>query len=112
MAMGILTKANLVEIGSHADRLVRLNARGLAAQQYALNLLAAVESCWLEHFGESAVQRLRQLLENLVVDPRGSALLLEGLKPYPGNWRASSRSLQTLPHFPMVLHRGGYPDGS
>jgi hypothetical protein len=38
--------------------------------------------------------------------------LFGGLEPYPDNWRASIRRPGTLPHFPMVLHRGGYPDGS
>jgi methyltransferase (TIGR00027 family) len=36
----------------------------------------------------------------------------QGLDPYPDNWRASVRRPVTLPHYPMVLHRGGYPDGS
>ena len=35
-----------------------------------------------------------------------------GLEPYPDNWRAQVRRPETLPHYPMVLHRGGYPDGS
>jgi hypothetical protein len=39
-------------------------------------------------------------------------VLFGGLEPYPDNWRASVRWSATLPHFPMVLHRGGYPDGS
>ena len=45
---------------------------------------------------------------------RNAALpvLFGGLEPYPDNWRASVRRPATLPHFPMVLHRGGYPDGS
>jgi hypothetical protein len=38
--------------------------------------------------------------------------LLAGLEPYPDNWRAKIRKPTELPHFPMVLHRGGYPDGS
>jgi hypothetical protein len=38
--------------------------------------------------------------------------LFAGLEPYPDNWRASVRPPVILPHFPMVLHRGGYPDGS
>ncbi len=112
MAMGILTKANLVEIGSQAGKLVRLNAPGLAAQEYAQNLLADVESQWRKHFGASAVARLRQVLETFIGETHASCLLFEGLKPYPGNWRASRPPLLTLPHFPMVLHRGGYPDGS
>jgi hypothetical protein len=38
--------------------------------------------------------------------------LFGGLEPYPDNWRASVRRPDVLPRFPMVLHRGGYPDGS
>ena len=33
--------------------------------------------------------------------------------PTPTHWRARTRRRpETLPHHPMVLHRGGYPDGS
>jgi hypothetical protein len=46
-----------------------------------------------------------------------------GLVPHPGGWRAGppyARLTQAmiadpagaLPHYPMVSHRGGYPDGS
>ena len=38
--------------------------------------------------------------------------LFAGLEPYPDGWRAAVRPPATLPHYPMVLHRGGYPDGS
>jgi hypothetical protein len=38
--------------------------------------------------------------------------LFRGLEPHPGGWRESVRKPDTLPHHPMVLHRGGYPDGS
>jgi hypothetical protein len=34
------------------------------------------------------------------------------MAPYPSGWRASVREAIRLPHFPIVLHRGGYPDGS
>ena len=37
---------------------------------------------------------------------------MRGLEPYPDNWRADVRPPQALPHYPMVLHRGGFPDGS
>jgi len=44
-------------------------------------------------------------------------------RPYPGGWRARNPYLRqttavlddpdgALPHYPMVLHRGGWPDGS
>ena len=50
-------------------------------------------------------------------------LLSLGLEPYAGGWRASAPyvtrtqaviddPVSTLPHYPMVLHRGGWPDGS
>jgi len=38
--------------------------------------------------------------------------LFEGMKPYPDGWRAHVPVPENLPHFPMILHRGGYPDGS
>ena len=38
--------------------------------------------------------------------------LFAWLEPYPDGWRASVRRPATLPHYPMVLHRGGFPDGS
>jgi len=30
----------------------------------------------------------------------------------PEGWRASAPRPEMLPHFSIVLHRGGYPDGS
>jgi DNA-binding MarR family transcriptional regulator len=62
---------------------------------------------------------LRASLERILAHPDLSA----GLQPYPGGWRASKPYAQQteavledprgrLPHYPMVLHRGGWPDGS
>jgi hypothetical protein len=113
MAMGILKKAGLIEIDSGAGKLVRLTRRGLAVQREALQLLVQVENRWVHHFGKPAIQRLRGLLESLVHKQHGgSPLLVQGLKPYPGTWRAALPEIPTLPRFPMVLHRGGHPDGS
>lgn len=113
MAMGILKKANLVEAGSGASKLVRLNESGLRAQRHAQNLLAKVEEQWTQRFSRPTVQRLREILEEVAGGPdRESSRLFEGLKPYPDNWRASKPEIKALPHFPTVLHRGGYPDGS
>ena len=42
----------------------------------------------------------------------GGPPLMQGLEPYPDGWRAKVRRPGVLPHYPMVLHRGGYPDGS
>jgi hypothetical protein len=113
MAMGILKKARLVEIDSGASKTVRLTPVGLAAQRGALQLLAEVEDRWVHHFGEPTIQQLRGVLERLVHKSRdGSPLLFQGLKPHPDTWRALTPEAQTLPRFPMVLHRGGYSDGS
>jgi hypothetical protein len=35
-----------------------------------------------------------------------------GLTPPPGGWRASLPKPVALPDYPMILHRGGFPDGS
>ena len=37
---------------------------------------------------------------------------MRALVPYPDDWRADIRPPRTLPHYPMVLHRDGFPDGS
>ena len=53
----------------------------------------------------------------------GRPRLALGLQPYPDGWRARGPYLRqttavlndpgaALPHYPMVLHRGGWPDGS
>jgi hypothetical protein len=79
MAMGILKKAGLVEIGSDAGKLVRLSVRGLAAQQHAQNLIAEVENRWVRRLGKPAVQRVREVLEKFAGDAHeGSSLLFEG----------------------------------
>jgi DNA-binding MarR family transcriptional regulator len=113
MAMGILQKANLVEIGKGTGKSVKLTPGGIAAQRDALELIADVEHRWVQHFGKRTIRRLRQSLERLVDDPQHeSSPLYQCLKPYPDNWPASTAQLRVLPQFPMVLHRGGYPDGS
>lgn len=104
MAMGILRKKNLAIVGT--DRAVRLTAAGMEAKDAYLRLLQATEERWRASFGGDRIQTLRHTLELLA--PR----LFEGLEPYPDGWRASVRKPATLPHYPMVLHRGGYPDGS
>jgi hypothetical protein len=51
-------------------------------------------------------------LTPLAGDGTATAPLFAGLAPYPDGWRAAVPSPVALPHHPMVLHRGGYPDGS
>ena len=113
MAMGILRKFKLVEIGKQGTwQVVRLTAAGIPARMAYPNQLKVVEARWIERFG-ARVDRLRTALGPIVGDgtAEGSPLFA-GLEPHPDGWRAIVRPPKTLPHFPMVLHRGGYPDGS
>jgi hypothetical protein len=103
MAMGVLRKKRLVTV----DKLVRLTEAGVRAQTEYRDRLGLIEKQWEERFGKQAVDALREALSPFTLE-----LLLTGIEPYPDGWRASVRKPAVLPHFPMVLHRGGYPDGS
>ena len=73
-------------------------------------LTGTIERRWHDRFTPGVTGALRASLEPLAAGQ--PPVLFGGLEPYPDNWRASVRRPATLPHFPMVLHRGGYPDGS
>ncbi len=113
-ALGVLTRGDLAaeepDPAASRGKVARLTPRGLDAQRVYHELAEAIERRWHERFSHGATGALRASLEPLAVgDPPP---LFAGLQPYPDNWRASVRPPVTLPHFPMVLHRGGYPDGS
>ena len=92
MAMGILRKRNLATV----DKLVRLMPEGEKLKDACRQRLTRIEA--------------RYAIDGL--DAFTNDSLLGGLEPYADNWRAQVRRPTELPHFPMVLHRGGYPDGS
>jgi DNA-binding MarR family transcriptional regulator len=115
VALNALEKSGHVTV---ADKLVRLTPEGRAVQERAPAVHAAVEAGWEARFGAADVRRLRAAIESLVADPR----LSEGLRPHPGGWRGTPRyqahteamladPQRGLPRYPMVLHRGGWPDG-
>jgi DNA-binding MarR family transcriptional regulator len=117
MAMGIPGKSGLVlvepeQAGSRV-KAVRLTAKGAEAKSGYVRLLGEIERRWQARFGSGMVRNLREPLQRLVGDAsaQGSPLF-RGLEPYPDGWRASVPRPKTLPHYPMVLHRGGFPDGS
>jgi hypothetical protein len=117
MATGFLGKGAYVVIAGESPasrtRLIRLTAKGLLAQDAYRKRLAAIESEWQKRFGAERIRSLRQMLEQIAGDgtAEGSPLF-RGLEPYPEGWRASKPRPETLPHHPVVLHRGGFPDGS
>jgi DNA-binding MarR family transcriptional regulator len=109
MALGFLRKKRLAVIepdpaGSRA-KIARLTAKGGAAQDAYIELVAIIEERWKTRFGGEMVRALRRVLQRVVSDPAAC-------EPYPEGWRAQLPKRGTLPHYPMVLHRGGFPDGS
>jgi methyltransferase (TIGR00027 family) len=111
MSMGILEKQALVTEGPDPSgarwRVARLTQYGHQAQVAHAGRVAAIEYAWHTRFRGNAVAALRAALAGLPEQE-----LLAGMTPDRDNWRAQLKPLTTLPHYPMVLHRGGYPDGS
>ena len=122
VALTALTKTGVVaaEGTTAATKLVRLTPKGRKAQEGSRPLHAEVEDRWATRLGADAVGRLRAALLGVLDQPER---LSRGLEPSPDGWRATKRYLAHtramlddpstgLPHYPMVLYRGGWPDGS
>ena len=108
MAVGNLNRRHLAAV--NPDRSVRLTGEGLTA---------------LQAYHDSALRGsdgndLRGALEGLL---HSTEALAAGLRPPDGCWRSRKPHLPrtdrlltdptgSLPWHPMVLHRGGWPDGS
>jgi DNA-binding MarR family transcriptional regulator len=94
-------------------KLVRLTPKGREAKDVYQERLGVIEKRWEARFGKGSVRKLRTSLERLVGEPTApQSPLFRGLDPYPEGWRASIRQPNTLPHYPLITHRGGFPDGS
>jgi hypothetical protein len=99
-----------------SSKLAKLTEQGLAAQAQHARLVKAVERRWRKRLGGDFDRLAKALIT-------GQQLAL-GLQPYPDGWRAGRNPYRArteavladpasaLPRYPMVLHRGGYPDGS
>jgi hypothetical protein len=115
MAVGFLARHGFAQVDA---RHVTLTAKGLQAQREDADLLGTLDK------GATETARLRDALQDILDRPGGEeGPLSKGLVPYPDGWRARRPYLAqttamihdpagSLPHQPMVLHRGGYPDGS
>ena len=106
------TQYVVVEGAPASKRTIRVTPAGAALRADQRRLHAQIEKEW-------DADHLRTSLERILGHPDLSA----GLQPYPACWRASkpyerqtaatlSDPRGALPHYPMVLHRGGWPDGS
>jgi DNA-binding MarR family transcriptional regulator len=109
----------VVEGTPASKRTIRLTAAGERLQEDHRRVHAVLEEGWGTRLGSDVVRRLGASLDRIL----GDRELTAGLTPHPGGWRASkpyARQTQAviadprgrLPHYPMVLHRGGWPDGS
>jgi len=116
MATGFTTGADITVIGSDPDggrwRVARLTSKGARVRDAYGDRVESLEGRWRQRYGTDVIAGLRTSLERLAGTGGPDSPLFAGLEPAPENWRADVRAPQTLPHFPMVLHRGGYPDGS
>jgi hypothetical protein len=114
MATGVMRKSGVATEGPDPAggrfKVTRLTARGVGLRDEYPALAADIERDWRTRFGDATVTALRQALEPLAAgDP---PRLFAGLEPYPDGWRARVPAPAALPHYPVTLHRGGYPDGS
>jgi hypothetical protein len=105
--------AGLDPSGKTKLQIARLTPKGRAVQDEYHTLIGAIENRWQERFGAAAIRAIREPLERLFGEPTAQrSPLFQCLEPYSDGWRASVPKPNTLPHYPMVLHRGGFPDGS
>ncbi len=94
MATGFLARQSFARTG--AGRTFQLTEKGREAREEYGRLAEAIERKW-------NVPELRAALESLT---------LATPEPPPGTWRSKVARPEVLPDFPMILHRGAYPDGS
>jgi len=116
MATGFLVRNGRAETGPvpapGRGQRIRLTPAGRRARDRYGPLTAAIEDRWRARWGDALIAGLRTRLERLAGSADPASPLVLGLEPYPDGWRAQVRRPALLPHYPMVLHRGGYPDGS
>lgn len=111
MAMGLLKKRGAVKTATEKRRgkIAWLTEVGRGYKAAYLERVKQIEAQWKERW---QTDELRGVLERLGdADETGRSRLMAALETRAG-WRAEKRAAETLPHFPMVLHRGGFPDGS
>jgi DNA-binding MarR family transcriptional regulator len=99
-----LARQGLVAVGRRTEKpsgkTIHLTDAGREVVADYSALIEDTERSW-----EAKSAAVRQELERVVDDA------LSWATPYPDNWRAR-RPIVTLPHQPIVSHRGGFPDGS
>jgi hypothetical protein len=111
MAMKFLAGRKLAAIARDRDRdaprgkVARLTIAGERAKEESAALRARIEADW-------GFDGLAAALAPIAGDLTAASPLSAGLEPPPRGWRAAVPKPERLPRFPLVTHRGGYPDGS
>jgi hypothetical protein len=90
-----------------------LTERGQREREAYPGRLATIEVEWRSRIGDGPIDGLRAAL-SVPGSSDGSdpAPLQQAITPPPDVWRARTPRSDVLPDFPVVLHRGGYPDGA
>ncbi len=128
MSVGFLARHGYADIaadpGAPRTKRVLFTAKGRRARDADRAVLASVEERWHARYGRAKIEALREGLQHVIdANDGGSSRLGTALMPALGGWRLQKAYVaQTnafvrdpagaLPHYPMVLHRGGWPDGS
>jgi len=127
VSLGLLERRGYVVTGpdpaARRGKAAWLTERGRHAQAGYLRLASTLAERWQARFGTAPVTALSQSLGALFVRHEGQSAVGAALAPYPEGWRANppylartrkmiSDPATALPHYPMVSHRGGFPDGS
>ena len=128
LSLGRLEKGGLAVSGPDPaggrGKYVSLTPRGERAQAAYHRRAGSIVDGWRARSGDGVIDGLTRALRALYAQPDGQQpLIAAGLVPYPDGWRAHppyqrlteamiADPAGALPHYPMVSHRGGYPDGS
>jgi DNA-binding MarR family transcriptional regulator len=123
-SLGFLERRGYAEVGPDPaggrGKLTSLTDQGRRVRNRYPRLVDLLDGRWTQRFGGGLAEVVSELLRHRDGD---SPTLARGLQPYPDGWRARTPYLtqtravladpaSALPQHPMVLHRGGYPDGS
>jgi DNA-binding MarR family transcriptional regulator len=111
IGVGWLERNGLATV-TGSPKAVTLTSKGIVAADRAEELRDELDDRWITH------SDLPDILAEIV-----TTKLAAGLQPPDGGWRSHAPYLRqtrvvladpvaALPRFPMVSHRGGYPDGS
>jgi hypothetical protein len=118
MMIGRLQKAGAVILEprpaiARGKQLRLTSAHGVGAHDAVPERIERTVGAWEQTYGLTAVTELHAALLTVAGDgTRDGSPLFAGLEPPANGWRAQLPPPLLLPWHPLVLHRGGYPDGS